>query len=139
MEREFSHRGLGKKMPIKEVVNKMVVWSDTSSDDKKIGCDPFKRCCIEATIKGKMLENILNNMEDNDDVEVPYFLPAIEQGIMDTREIIVDLPWMRACQIWKPYGSFWKDRQMEVELAVSRALVEERKAKIEKLEHNLVV
>jgi hypothetical protein len=33
---------------------------------------------IEVMIKGKMLENTLNDMVDNDKEEVPYLLPAIE-------------------------------------------------------------
>jgi hypothetical protein len=39
---------------------------------------------------------------DNEDMEVPYLLPAIEGGIVDTREKIVGPPLMRAYQTRKP-------------------------------------
>jgi hypothetical protein len=36
-----------------------------------------------------MLENTLNDMVANNNMEVPYLLPAIEGGIKDTREKVV--------------------------------------------------
>jgi hypothetical protein len=57
-------------MDAKEVPNELVVWNYTSSDDEHTGCDPLKR----------MVENALNNMDDNDNMEVPYLLPPIEGG-----------------------------------------------------------
>jgi hypothetical protein len=77
--KKFPHGGLGKKMFKEKVDNMRVVWLDTSRDDEHIGCDPLERCQIEATIKKKMLENTFNDMVDNEDVEVPYFLPIIEE------------------------------------------------------------
>jgi hypothetical protein len=102
MRRKFPHGGLGKKMPTKEVANTMVMWSNTSSNVEHTNYVLFKRHQIEATIKEKMLENILNDKVDNEDVEMPYFLPAIEGGVMDTRGRVVDPPWMKACQTRKP-------------------------------------
>jgi hypothetical protein len=57
-----------------------MVWSDISSDDEKIGCTLIERRIIKATIKGRMVENALNNMVDNDNIEGPYLLPTIEVG-----------------------------------------------------------
>lgn len=81
--RKFLHGVLDKKMATKEVLNKLVVRSDTSSDDEHTGCDLLERHLIEANIKEKMVENALNNMVDKDDMEVPYLLSTIEGGIMD--------------------------------------------------------
>ena len=74
------HGGLDKKMASKEVTTLSVMWLDISSDDEKIGCTLIERCVMEATIKGKMVENTLNNMVNNDNMEGPYLLPTIEMG-----------------------------------------------------------
>jgi hypothetical protein len=37
-KRKFPDKRLGKKMPSKKKPNELVVWSTTSSDDKKTGC-----------------------------------------------------------------------------------------------------
>jgi hypothetical protein len=99
MGKKVPHGELGKEMPTKEVINTMVVWLDTSSNDEHTSYDLLERCRIEATIKGKMLENALNDIVDNDEVEVPYLLPTIWEGIMDSRGRVVDPPWMRPCKI----------------------------------------
>jgi hypothetical protein len=67
--RKFPHGGLDKKMATKEVVNLLVVWSNTSSDDEKIGCNLLERHLIEASIKGRMVENAFNDMVKNVDME----------------------------------------------------------------------
>jgi hypothetical protein len=63
----------------------MMVWSDTSSDDERTSCELHVRRQVEVVLKGKMLENTLNDMVNNDKVEVPYFLPAIEGEDYGTR------------------------------------------------------
>jgi hypothetical protein len=138
--RNFLHGGLDKKMVAKVVDNLMVVWLETSSDDVKTGCDPFERHCIEATIKGKMLKNTLNDMVDNDNMEDPCLLPTIDGGDYGQEEEgsgytkKEGMPNVEA--FIDPFG---KIIELEDELASSRALVEEYKAKIEKLEHDLMV
>jgi hypothetical protein len=80
---------------------------------------------IEVMIKGKMLENTLNDMVDNDKEEVPYLLPAIEgedygyEGEGSGSTMNEGMPSTEAPMV--PFN-------------ISRALVEEYKAKIEKLE-----
>jgi hypothetical protein len=71
---------VGQDLASKEVTNSLMVWSDISSDDEKIGCTLIERRIIKATIKGRMVENALNNMVDNDNIEGPYLLPTIEVG-----------------------------------------------------------
>ena len=109
MRRKFPLGGLGKKMPTKEVANTMVMWLDTSSNVEHTNYGLFKKHQIKATIKEKILENILNDMVHNKNVEMPYFLLTIEEGVMGIRERVVDPPWMKACQTRKPYRSFWND------------------------------
>jgi hypothetical protein len=52
---KFLHGRLGKKMAAKEMPNELVVWSDISSDNKHIGCNPLERRLIEANIKERMV------------------------------------------------------------------------------------
>jgi hypothetical protein len=54
--RKFPHGGLGKKMASKEALNWLVVWLDTSSNNKIIDCTSIERRLMEATIKGRMVE-----------------------------------------------------------------------------------
>ena len=44
---KFLHGRLDKKMAIKEMANELVVWSDTSTDNKHIGCNPLERHLID--------------------------------------------------------------------------------------------
>jgi hypothetical protein len=73
-ERKFPHGGLGKKMPSTEIPNDMVVHSDTSSDDEKIGCTRAERRAILASIKGKVVHNTLTEMVANESTEEPLLL-----------------------------------------------------------------
>jgi hypothetical protein len=136
--RKFPHGGLGKKMASKEVPNLLVVWSSTSSNNKKAGCTSIKRRLMEATIKGRMVENALNDMVDNDNTKKPYLLPAIEGGEYGYRKegsgptMDEGMPNMKA-----DFDPFQKINGLEQELAASRALVEKYKAKVEQLEHDL--
>ena len=90
---------------------------------------------IEAIIKGKMLENTLNDMVDNDKEEVPYLLPAIEgedygyegEGSRSTMNEVMS-------STEAPMDPFQHIKELEVELAASKALVQDYRAKIEKLE-----
>jgi hypothetical protein len=74
---KLSHASLG-KIPKEVINNTRVVWSDTSSDNDHKGCNPLVKCQIEATVKEKLLKSTLNNMVDNENVEVPHPLLAIE-------------------------------------------------------------
>jgi hypothetical protein len=130
--RKYPHGVLEKKMATKEVPNPLVVWLDTSSDDEKTGCALVKRRLIEASIKGRMVENAFNNMVDNDNVEGPYLLLATEgrdyghEGDGNGPTMDEGMPKVEA-----PIDLFGKISELEVELPTSRALVEEYKAKVE--------
>jgi hypothetical protein len=76
--RKLPHGGLGKKMPSKDDPNLSELWSETSIGNKKISCIHLEKRLLEATIKGRMVENALINMVDNDNTEGALFLPAIE-------------------------------------------------------------
>jgi hypothetical protein len=57
---------------------------------------------------------------------------------MDTKGKALDPLWLKACQTWKPLSIlFEKVSKLKQELVASKALVEEYKAKVEQLEHDL--
>jgi hypothetical protein len=105
---------------------------------KKIGCASVERRLIEANIKGRMVENTLNNMVNKDNMEGLYLLPAIEgedyrhKGEDSGPTMDEGMPNMEA-----PIDPFGKISKLEVELAASRAPIEEYKAKVEQLENDL--
>jgi hypothetical protein len=82
-----------------------------------------------------MLENTLNDMVDNENVEVPYFFLAIEEVEFGYKEedsgstMDEGMPSTEA-----PMDPFQQIMKLEAELAASKALVEEYKAKVAKLE-----
>ena len=78
--RKFPHEGLGKKMPLIEIPNNIVVHSATSSNDKKIGCTQAKKHAIEASIKGKLVHNTLTKMVANETTEESLLLHATKGG-----------------------------------------------------------
>jgi hypothetical protein len=86
-----------------------------------------------------MLKSTLNDMLDNEDVEVPYFLLAIEGGDYghngeDTMPTMDEgVSNMEAFK--DPFGRIM---ELKAELATSRILVENYKAHIEKLEIEVV-
>jgi hypothetical protein len=107
-------------------------------NNKKAGCTSIKRRLMEATIKGRMVENALNDMVDNDNTKKPYLLPAIEGGEYGYRKegsgptMDEGMPDMEAYT-----NPFEKIKKLEQQLATSRALVEEYKVKVGKLKNDL--
>jgi hypothetical protein len=77
--RKYPGRGLSKKKSNKaETPDEMVEYSSTSSDDAKSGCIKPARKAFYATIKGRNLVEDLNEMLDNDLIQEPLPLQAIE-------------------------------------------------------------
>jgi hypothetical protein len=136
--RKFLHGRLGKKMATKEVPNLLTVWSNTSSDDERTSCDSIERHLIEASVKGRVVENALIDMVGNEDMEGANLFPTIEGGDYGHKEDgngpTMDEGMPNIDAFIDPFGKISK---LEAELAASRALVEEYKAKIEQLEHDL--
>jgi hypothetical protein len=132
LEEKFPHGGLGKKMAIKEVPNSLVVWSNTSSDDEKTVYNSIERVLMEASIKKRMVENILIDIVDNQGMEGANLLPAIQGGDYghkgeDSGSTMDEgMPIMEA-----PMDPFRKIIEMDQELAALRALEEEYEAKVE--------
>jgi hypothetical protein len=126
--------------PSKEKPNKLVVWSATSSDDKKTSCTQAKRRAIEPTIKGRMVHNTFNYMVDNESMEGPLLLATVEggddgqwkEGEGSGPTMDEGLPNMEV-----QYDLFQKIAELKRELATSRAFVEEYKAKVERLKEDL--
>jgi hypothetical protein len=122
--RKFLYGDLGKKMPKEEINDTRVVWSKTLSDDEHTNCDVLLRRQIEATIKEKMLENILNDMVDNENVEVPYLLPPYKrmefgyEGEGSRPTMDESMPSTKA-----PMDQFQQILELKAELATSRVLI----------------
>jgi hypothetical protein len=149
--RKFPNGGLTRKVPPKNPTpNDMVVHSSESSDDEKNGCTPAVRRAILDNIRGRMVHNTLIEMVANEPIEEPLLHQAIEEPLlhqaieggdhghgeegegsgptMDEGFPDMEVPW----------NPFDKIAELEQELAISKALVEEYKLKNQELEEELV-
>jgi hypothetical protein len=127
-------------MPSKTSENEMDMWTAISSDDEKIGCTPTERRAIEATIKGRMVHNTLINMVNNDTTESLLPLPPNEGGDYRKQQDIESrgpamgkaLPNTKA-----HFDPFQRIAKLEEDLASTKALMEDFKAKVEQLQAEL--
>jgi hypothetical protein len=140
--RKFLDRGLTKKMPSKKSTpNNMVDHLATSNNDEKTDCTPTVRHAILNSIKGRVVHNTFTKMVANEPTEEPLLLQAIEGGDHGHGEEVEGsgptmdegFPDMEVL-----CNSSDKIAELEQELAISKALVEEYKLKNQELEEELV-
>jgi hypothetical protein len=125
-------------MPSKTSENELEMWTANSSDDEKTGCTLAERRAIENTIKGRMVHNTLIDMVNNDTTESLLLLPPNE-GLRKEQDVKSNGPAMgKALPNTKAhFDPFQRITKLEEDLASTKALMEEFKAKVEQLQVEL--
>jgi hypothetical protein len=139
-ERKFPTTSLGKTMPSKTSENEMETWTASSSDDEKTGCTLAERRAIEATINGRMVHNTLIDMVNNDTTESLLPLPPNEGGdFRKEQDVESSRPAMGKAlpNTEAHFDPFQRIAKLEEDLASTRALMEDFKAKVEQLQAEL--
>jgi hypothetical protein len=136
--RKYPSTGLGKMMPSKTSENELDMWTASSSDDEKTGCTPAERRAIENTIKGRMVHNTLIDMVNNDTAETMLLLPPNE-GPRKEQDVESSGPAMGEAlpNMEAHFDPFQRITNLEEDLASTKALMEDFKAKVEQLQVEL--